>query len=302
MPRHLPYSLKPEFVRGCTMRCVFCALRHQEWAEQHYEYIDIGLWERYVNAVAEWRPKVRVEIANRGEPTLHPDFLKMIEMTRTTLPKAQILVSTNGDLSNDIGLPAFREFVFDALSLGVNCFLLDCYTPKRVRDFTELFKEDAGTFFGDDPNKPGLNPYPYRGPRWKAISLKDATPKPAPRENVILQYHNQGGNAVVEGNAAKLYNIPVLTEPLERMCVRPFREMPMWFDGSVPICCDDWADAHIIGRFPEQSLPELWDAYDDVRQNLINKDRGAQSPCDKCSERQGQRWGLELDWFAPQPA
>jgi MoaA/NifB/PqqE/SkfB family radical SAM enzyme len=281
------------------MRCVFCALRHQSWAEERYEFITRELWTQYVEALGVWRPKVRVEIANRGEPTLHPEFLDLMCIGRAALPKAQFLVSTNGDLSDKIGLEAFRTFVFEALEAGVNCFLLDCYTMKRLNDFQALFKDVAGAFFDKSGSaKPGLNPYPYRGPDWKAISIKDAVPRPV-KENVILQYHNQGGNAILPNAAAeRLYpGIQVLEQPLERMCVRPFREMPMWFDGSVPICCDDWADVHIIGKFPEQSLPEIWDAYDEVRANLIRKDRGAQKPCNKCSERAGQRYGLELDWF-----
>lgn len=309
--RHLPYSLKPELVRGCTMRCVFCALKHQTWAEESYTYMKQALWEQYCEAVAAWRPKVRIEIANRGEPTLHPKFIPFIRIAREVLPKAQFLVSTNGDLCQKIGLKAFRGWVEEAMEAGVNCFLLDCYTPKRLAEFKELFAGVAGSFFDDDTKKAGLNPYPYRGPDWKAISIKDAVPhKPAeatgaaffkqglkPKENIILHYHNQGGNAVVTGAAAQIYNIPVLEKPLTRMCVRPFREMPMWYDGSVPICCDDWADTHIIGTFPKQSLPDIWDAYDEVRRNLVAKNRGAQKPCNKCSEGEGKRFGLELGWF-----
>lgn len=302
--RHLPYSLKPEFVRGCTMRCVFCGLRNQSWAEGPYQYISEALWQRYVEAVAEWRPKVRVEIANRGEPTLHPRFIDLIRVGRGALPRAQFLVSTNGDLAKVLGLKSFRLWVKRAMEAGVNCFLLDCYTPKRYLEFVELFAGEAGTYFSEESaNKAGVNPYPYRGPDWKAIIIKDATTHKveggrAARENVLLKYHNQGGNARVTGPAAKIYpNVQPIAEPLQRMCVRPFREMPMWFDGSVPICCDDWGDSHIVGRFPERTLPELWDAYDEVREALIRKDRGAQQPCAGCTEGQGKRFGLEMGWF-----
>lgn len=304
--RHLPYSLKPEFVRGCTMRCVFCGLRNQAWAEGPYQFISRSLWHKYVQAVAGWRPKVRIEIANRGEPTLHPRFLDLIAVARSELPKAQFLVSTNGDLADRIGLPAFKAWIKEAMNAGVNCFLLDCYTPKRLRDFQQLFAGEAGAYFSEESaNKAGVNPYPYRGPDWQALIIKDATTHKvegggrAAKENVILKYHNQGGSAHATGPAAKLIypNVQPIDQPLKRMCVRPFREFPMWFDGSTPLCCDDWGDSHIIGKFPDKSLPELWDLYDEARANLIRKDRGAQRPCDKCSEREGMRFGLELGWF-----
>jgi hypothetical protein len=258
------------------------------------------LWIDYCRAVRDWKPKVRIEIANRGEPTMHPQFIRFIRIARKLLPQAQFLVSTNGDLVNVLGLPLFREWVAEAQAEGVNCFLLDCYTPKRLREFTVLFKGAADLFFGDE----AMSPYGYRGPNWRALIIKDATTYKSelgrvPRENVILHYHNQGGFADVgPGRASKIYpNVRPVAAPLARMCVRPFREMPMWFDGSVPFCCDDWGDAHIIGSFPERSLPDLWDAYDEVRANLIARDRGAQKPCDKCTEGQGKRFGLELSWF-----
>lgn len=304
--RHLPYSLKPEFVRGCTMRCVFCGLKHQTWAEAPYEYISMDLWQKYIAAAQEWRPKVRIEIANRGEPTIHPQFIDLIKEARRAMPKAQLLVSTNGDLSGMIGLPEFRNFVIEAQQAGVNAFLLDCYTPKRLREFRELFEGMAGAFFSEESaTKAGLNPYPYRGPDWKAVIIKDAVPhkledgSKAPKQDVLLKYHNQGGNARVDGPAAAIYpNVQPPKEPLERMCVRPFREFPMWYDGTVPLCCDDWAEKHVVGKFPDMSLQELWDAYDPARRELIKRNRaGIPELCAGCTEGHGKRFGLELKWF-----
>ena len=296
---HLPFAVKPEFVRGCTMRCVFCGLRHQKWAEQEWQYIDIDFFALYCASLASWRPKVRMEIANRGEQTFHPHFLSLIKVARDYLPRAQILVTTNTDMVVQLGELGFVNFVQDAMRVGVNVFLLHCYTPRRLELITRLFKNYAGTFF-DTPGSIQINPYPYRGPLFKAICIKDAVPKPV-KESVLLHYHNQGNNANVSDNpsALQLYpNITTPAEPLRRMCPRPFREFPMWYDGSVPICCDDWADQHIIGRFPDKSLPELWSLYDPTRRHLLAKDRdGAGLPCRFCTEGEGKRYGLELNWF-----
>jgi len=272
------------------MRCVFCSLRHQTWAEEKYEYISEELWKQYIDAVAEWLPKCRMEIANRGEQTIHSKFLELIAYARQKLPRVQILVSTNGDLSQKIREENYVFWVDQAQQAGVNIFMFDCYTQPRLDQFTRLFSGRTELFFD------GFNPYPYRSGKFKALCIKDAVPRPV-KENRILQYHNQGGNAVVSGKAAELYNIPVLEEPLQRMCARPFREMPMWLDGSIPICCDDWADKGVVGKFPDKTLKELWLLYDPYRKNLLEKNRGAQKPCDKCSERAGFRWALEKKWF-----
>jgi hypothetical protein len=239
-----------------------------------------------------------MEIANRGEQTIHPEFIEMIALARVFMPKVQILVTTNTDMLNHLESDPvlFRKWTEECMSAGVNGFLLDCYTPKRLQIITEAFQGIAETFFVEEGYSP--NPYLYRGPDFKAIYIKDATP--APKENVILHYHNQGGNANVSDNANALRMYPNVTlpkEPLKWMCVRPFREFAMWYDGSIPVCCDDWADQAIVGRYPEHSLPELWDKFDSYRLNLINKDRAAQQPCVLCTEKQGRRFGLEMGWF-----
>lgn len=301
MPRHNPYVVKPEFVRGCTMRCVFCGLRHQKWAEWDWEYIDPALFERYCKDLGEWLPKCRMEIANRGEETYHPQFMDMIRIAKKYVPKVQIMVTTNTDLTRIYGAEGFREWVQKAMDAGVNVFLLDCYTKKRLSEITEAFQGMFSTYFENDLGEGAehVTPYGYRGPNYKAIVIKDASP--APKESILLQYHNQGNNANTSDNpnALRMYpNVSTPKEPVQRMCVRPFREFPMWYDGSVPICCDDWGDKHIIGKFPDMTLPELWDAYDFSRRNLLNKDRDANGePCRFCTERSGFRWGLEKDWF-----
>jgi hypothetical protein len=292
---HLPYVFKPELVRGCTMRCVFCGLRHQEWADEPIQMMSLHLWIQYINAIEAWRPNCRIEIANRGEQTLHPQYLTMVAYARQRLPKCYIVNSTNGDLVNIMGMKTYKLWVTEALNAGVNVFLLDCYTPKRLVDFTELFADspDVHAFFEDD-----FNPYLKREPSFRAICVKDATP--SPKENMLLHYHNQGNNANVSDNPNALRMYPnVVTPPTSypRMCTRPFREFPMWYNGDVPICCDDWADEAIVGKFPNETLPELWVKYDPWRVCLINRTRSTIMPCKLCSEAHGKRFGLELDWF-----
>lgn len=283
------------------MRCVFCGLRHQEWAEKEWKYIDPDLFERYCIELGQWLPKCRMEIANRGEQTFHPNFMQMIVTARTYIPKVQILVTTNTDLINVHGPEGFRDWVKEAMKMGVNIFLLDCYTKKRLEIVRNVMEGMYGTYFENDLGEGAehITPYGYHSPKYKAIVIKDATP--APKESILLQYHNQGNNANVSSNpnALKMYpNVTTPQQPVERMCIRPFREFPMWFDGSIPICCDDWADQRIIGQYPKNSLPELWDMYDESRANLLRKDRAANGePCKFCTERSGFRWGLEKDWL-----
>jgi MoaA/NifB/PqqE/SkfB family radical SAM enzyme len=285
---HKPYALKVELVRGCTRRCPFCAHTSMEWVDEPFRYMDLKLLGMLVNELACWHPKHRFELANRGEPTVHPRFMEAITMIRGNLPKAQILITTNGDKVNDLGKEAFREFVFESLARGGNYVLIDCYTKDRYQQFSELFPE-ADLFFEDR-----VNPYHYKSIRTKRIVLKDASGGFDINTNEILYYHNQGGN--VDPEKAKLWGITNVENSLPLMCVRPFRELTVHYDGTVPICCDDWREERVIGKFPHQSLETIWKGFDPYRLRLIGKDRGF-SPCEKCSVKSGGRSGLEMSWF-----
>lgn len=289
MPRHRPYVMKVELARGCTQRCPFCSLPNMPWAEGPWVFMPEARWQAMIDELAAWLPQgLRIEMEGRGEPSFHKQIREFVAYARHTYPRCQLLLTTNGDRIARAPDPvAWLEALFTA---GLNIALLDCYTAERYAAFCAFFPA-AVKFFED-----GRHPYTYHGPKFRQIILGDFSPG---RENVIRKYHNQGGTVNVAAAAAAGFTIMTAPEPLQRKCVRPFRELVLWSDGSLPICCNDWAPAHVMGRFPEDTtLRDYWDALDLVRAPLLTGNRGALKPCDVCTERAGFRVGLERDWFA----
>jgi hypothetical protein len=285
---HNPYAIRIEAVRGCTQRCPFCSLSAMDWKDEPFKFMDFGMFQHACNELSTWLPKHRMEWAERGEPTMHPKLIDMVAYARQTLPKAQLTITTNGDkqLSKQIN---FREYVLELFQAGANIIMLDCYWQERYDEMTAMFPE-AKDFFADE-----IHPYTYRNPKYKEIIIVDATPG---KSNTIRWYQNQGGTVDIQMAARAGFEIPIVTEPLQKMCVKPFRELSLHWDGTVPICCNDWLDVAVAGRFPDVSLEELWfGELNRFRRPLLNKDRAALSPCDKCSERSGFRVGLEMNWF-----
>lgn len=298
---HNPYAVKLELVRGCTARCPFCALRHMKWAEQEYSYMTSNLFMQIMLDLHTWLPKFRLEFANRGEPTLHPQLMELTSMARIINKQCQILLTSNTDLAEKNGYDWYVDMLKSFYSLGGNIVLLDCYVPNRYQRVLDAVAHSSlhnytEYFFGEKE----FNPYNYRSPNFKALCIKDAAVyEGKTKENKILYYHNQGGNARVEGKALEIWSIEQPAEPLKLMCVRPFRELTIHYDGTVPICCDDWKEQAVIGRFPEQSLEDIWlhtSEMNSRRLQLIAKNREL-SPCNKCSVHSGSRPGLEMGWF-----
>lgn len=298
MPRHNPFTIKVELVRGCTRRCPFCALSTIPWREDAWHFMSPLVWQAMIDDLARWLPKCRIEIAERGEPSYHPQLKALLAYGRAKLPQAQFLLITNGDTIKQ-KREKYRDWLLDLFDDGLNLVLLDCYDPERYAAMTALFTQPRpaqvtiSDFFADN-----RHPYTYYGVQTREIIIVNATPG---QHNTIRWYQNQAGNVDIAQAAAAGFTIPDAPAPLAMMCVRPFRELVLHFDGRVPICCQDWREEGTIGQFPQQDLQTLWHSMDGYRQHLLQKDRAALSPCYKCSDRAGFRWGLDKDWFATVP-
>ena len=297
---HNPYAIKLELVRGCTARCPFCALRHMEWVDEPYEYMAEKTFVKIMEDLKTWLPKFRLEFANRGEPTLHPKLVEFTKIAREVNPQCQILLTSNTDLSKKNGMDWYVNLIKSFYEAGGNVVLLDCYVANRYKDVSEAFESRHDDFpfieyfFGESE----FNPYYYRKPKFKALVIKDASVENgSTKENAILHYHNQGGNASVNMKALKIWRIKQIDEPMEKMCVRPFRELTIHYDGTVPICCDDWREQAVISHVKKESLKNIWfNSFNKRRKQLLNKDRSSE-PCNKCTVGAGSRVGLEMNWF-----
>lgn len=289
---HNPFTIKVELVRGCTQRCPFCALSTIVWRDDRWQFMPPAVFYGLVDDLAGWLPKSRMEFAERGEPSFHPKLLEYVRYAREKLPLTQMLLTTNGDYINKTkpeGYAAWIEKVHDA---GVNLIMVDCYTRERYELMKGLLP-DAALFFEDN-----VHPYGYKGnpAHVRQTILVEATPDKG--QHKIRWLQNQGGNVDVAHAAEAGFFIPSVPEPLKKMCVRPFRELVIHNDGTIPLCCNDWSEEGVQARFPETGLREIWESkMQDARAVLLQKNRAGLSPCYKCSERPGMRVGLESGWF-----
>ena len=105
---------------------------------------------------------------------------------------------------------------------------------------------------------------------------------------------NEAGNSPEKVLKAKLGIEPV-TEPLKKGCSRVFRELTIGWNGEVPACCYDWKSELVFGKFPEQSIKDIWSGklWESARVLLhpSNAERDM-SPCNVCDYNGGFRLGL----------
>lgn len=103
-------------------------------------------------------------------------------------------------------------------------------------------------------------------------------------------------------DSEKKYNAQRKTSNTSITCWAPFRSMYFGFRGNTSVCC--FNKVHVIGKYPEQSLKEIWfgQKADDIRQSLTKNDFSM--GCQGCHEliTAENYSGLPAKNFDPLPA
>lgn len=284
---NLPNNTQIELVEGCNRMCKFCGIygiwKHKK--DRKIKKMDLDFAINLSQSFGRWWKDKgkRIEFAMHGEPTLHPNLLEIINKFRLNNPLAQMQMTTNGSRLT-------TKLVRELFKSGLNILLIDLYDEKTSKK-CRCVLENIGIKVTDYYSPNSINPYYYKNSTDQNIILIGdlATENNKKRTRKIL---NHAGN--VNPKYWDEFNILPVRQPLQKKCSRPFRELAVHWDGTVPICCIDWKHEFIVGKYPDDG--ELWDLWESkimntVRYLLFEKQRWFR-PCYKCDYNGGFRLGL----------
>lgn len=271
-----PWNIQIELVRGCNLSCEFCAIH---CVPKEKLFMSKETLMNTLAGVQDFDP-LRVEFAMRGEPTLHPELAVMVGLTRGFMPKSQITLTTNG-------IKLTKELAVDFFRAGGNIIVVDCYGT-TFEKYSERFVGLPVVDFYEGK----FNPW-HRHPanEKKLVLMRDMTSvngKKAQRQII-----NQAGN--IDYKRVAKYGVYPLKKALEKQCVHPFREVTVFADGQVSICCRDWRNEHTLFNANEKDIAVEWTTNPEwmrVRKLLQSKDRASINICKRCDFHGGFRIGL----------
>lgn len=271
-----------ETAAQCNRACVFCPNHHTDRPD---DYMPMEMIERIVDELRALRFAGRVTNYIYNEPMRDSRCLEIIRLIRRNLPRACIMVSTNGDyLKSADNIEALYE-------AGVTQLLINVYSasdgdpnPGRVAHGAALaaarYQMLLGwvTTLGLDQES---SPYLYARP---VARIARVEPKFGVRkeDKNLAKYELQNRSGNID------WFQPGLQEPLARMCVRPFRMLNINWRGEAILCCNDYHGVTNMGNVADHSLVDLWncDSMNQYRLYLQNKQRNF-TLCDKCDYRGG---------------
>jgi MoaA/NifB/PqqE/SkfB family radical SAM enzyme len=279
-PQEPPFAVQLEPTEGCTLACSFCALQsiRENGASAEtgthgkssppFRFMEMRTLMRVVYEIKRlgWNP--RIEFAMHGEPSVNKELALMVYETRRALPRAYIVVTSNGS-----GLQDQRSIMalFDA---GLNTLALDEYkhahfveASAQARGVIEIIYDIPTLHYPDDTT---ASPH-TRHANKRIIVIRDISGN----EDGTHQLTNQGGNSFGA------------VRSLQQRCAKPFRELSVRWDGNVALCCDDWPGVFKVANVHDMKLDDLWNhpRFAAARAYLYAGQRAAVPPCAGCNVR-----------------
>lgn len=264
MFKNKPNSVQIELVHGCDRRCDFCGTMG---FKREFIFIEEKTLKKICSLIKNSEYNPRIILGGAGEPTLHPELLKMLTIIRGELSNLHIQMITNGYWIKKYGY----EFVKELLKY-VNDVAIDDYDSDI--DENSLLVNIAGAA---ELRKlaPGVSFYAEKNVRKKRVLIIPAISKM--QGLLSRKFTNHCGAGMPQ---TEKYN--------DRICTTIFRDMIIRCDGNVPICCDDFRCEYLVcnilnGNF--QKLEEVWNhpRLDSARRVLYYKHRKYVYPCCVCA-------------------
>lgn len=121
----------------CNSRCIMCDF----WKETRQPTVSLDDYRKLP-------PTLRDINVSGGEPFLHPKIVEVVRVLHGTCPKAQIIISTNGFLT-DVIVPRVREILAFFPTLGIRISLDGVgEMHERIRRIPQGFEKVMATLHG----------------------------------------------------------------------------------------------------------------------------------------------------------
>lgn len=238
-----------ENITTCNRRCLYCPNSiYERGLSKNEKLMEEDVFKKMIKELHEINFSGMIRPVFYGEPLLDSRFPKWISYAREKLPKADIIIFTNGDF---LTMDLYKKFV----EAGTNLFLISNHNgevmTKNLKDFLNNFKPVS---HGGD--------YPYKGSFVHdiAYSFEDRTPD--------IFYR-------VPSRQKKLYNRGGLMKGIKSCgadlrCNLPSVSLTVDAFGNVILCCNDYFSTIKFGDLKNEKIMEIWKkkSFKKIRKDL----------------------------------
>lgn len=258
-------SIGIETASTCNRSCVFCPVSEHK---RNDELMSWDMIKKIVQDLVDLNYKKRVELYIYNEPTRDKRLHEIIAYVRLRLPRACIMINTNGDYFKD------REAIWSYFASGLNQMQINiyCAADGKQTDPEKLKKAHAVARNRFHLLQTWLDELSVE----QDVSLYQYLPSFRQAAQVIRKFGDYAdGIHHISNRSGNASYLPLLEEPLEKGCTKPFRFLNINWQGDSMICCNDFHGETNAMNVKESTLEEIWNCseYHIYRLKLQNKDR-----------------------------
>jgi radical SAM protein with 4Fe4S-binding SPASM domain len=255
-PQRLPVPIFPslpevyqiEVSRICNLKCINCPTQFFKRKDET-PFIDVSLVEKVVNE-GGLAASYFVELQMSGEPLLHPDLAKIIQIIKPTGVK--IGMSTNATMFG----PKIYHILdsLDYITISLN----------SITNYREIHK--GGYWMNAKDAIEGYLEHRTYYPKKNVIDIQTIELEGWENESALIKeaFGNYDVNFRHFPNCYLSYFFPEEKYECQDLCLNPWMSASICANGNVTACCISQGDDIILGNVKDQTLEEIW-AGDEIK-------------------------------------
>ncbi len=240
----LPVEINIEITNLCNLNCLMCSRQNMK---RKIGFMDFDLFKKIIDEVVDYAELVYLH--GLGEPLLHPKIFPMIDYCNKKGVKVGI--STNATKLNRTKAHQLIQSKLDYLILAFDGATKKTYESiRRNADFLKT-KSNIEYYLAEKKNSESktfaLIQFIYMDKNKNEIPL------------FLKMWRDSGANILRTRSVIDLThdgNFPGIER--KKSCFYIWRQVSIFWDGTVVPCCEDALGLYPLGDFKKQSLAEIW--------------------------------------------
>lgn len=288
----LPYYLDVELTNFCNFNCCFCPTGTKAMQRMRGHMPD-----NVADAIAENVKKYNipaVRFIRWGEPTLHPNYLSILEKVKNA--GALIHINTNGSLLDEAQIQKLLDMHLDSIKFSFQGADEGTYNEMReggdylrLLDIVRKFHEMRGE-----------RDYPYIQIS-TTLTGETAEQIEGFKSDIgdYCDYYNVGYTKLNHLNVdtmnideeekkkiRRLQEHETINHTFRPFCVEAFDKLSINWNGDVTLCCGDYDNFMLVGNILDMDLKQIFNsrAADIYRDAIAKMQYGKIKCCSNCYE------------------
>ncbi|MFH1456767.1 MAG: radical SAM protein [Patescibacteria group bacterium] len=281
--KYIPENIYLETTNACNAKCYSCprVKMNRPIGIMHWD-----IFEKIINSLKPYHG-LYFTLHIDGEPLLDPDLFKRIKYIKKNLKNPKIHFNTNVVLMNEEKIKNILDSGLDSITFSVDGTTKETY--EKVK--TGLKFEEAITavtnFFKIKKETKSKKPLTIM----QMVTCDDNKHQV---EDFKKQWKNKADkvfikamlNFMSQGTSIKTKK---LTKKQQRRCFQPIAVLPIYWDGTLGLCCWDYDHLAKLNSDPNKSVIDLFndEKHNSIRQSMLKMDCSRVIPCNICSQIYG---------------